>query len=281
MNYLTVTRNDISTYMVNIGNIPMLSAEEEMDLALRIYHDNDSEAAKKMILSHLRFVVYLAKKYVHYGLPLEDLIQEGNIGLMKAVQKFDPTKGVKLISYASYYIKAAIHEYVMRTWKFGKLVTTKPQRKLFYNLRQMKADIGHSSEAERKSIAKALDVPLKDVREMEERLYTTQIAFDGTGEDIYGGDDYSIPPAEYLHAEGTNPEHIIEDDEYQSFVKSKIMGVIDNLSDRDRDIILSRKFRDIPLTLQELSDRYGVSLERIRQLEENVIKKLKIVVEEI
>lgn len=276
MNNLEIIGN-LSSYFVNIANIPILTDEEEADLANRIFHDNDLEAARKMILAHLKFVVYIAKRYKGYKLPLEDLIQEGNIGLMKAVHKFDPDRGNRLISFAVYYIKAEIHDYIMKNWKTVRIITTKTHRKLFYNLRKMKVSNKYSSENECKSIAQALNTTVKDVKEMEERMYSSTIPFTSSNET---DDEYTLSPEEYLFSDNDNPEQIIENNEYQSFIKRKIMETIDDLPARERDIILSRKFTEKPTTLRELSKKYKVSFERIRQLEEKIIKKLKEVVEE-
>jgi len=271
---LTTTGN-LSSYLASMGQIPMLTREEEVELANRLIHNNDLDAAQKMILAHLRFVVYIAKKYVNYGLPLEDLIQEGNVGLMKAVHRFEPDKG-KLASYAVHYIKSEIYEYVVNNWKISKVATTKPQRKLFFNLRKMKSTIGNSTEEERKDIANTLNVSVATVRQMEERMYANHLPYNLDSDE----DDSVLSPSEFLYNDNDDPALVFEKEDYKSFTNTKLMGHIDELADRDRDIVLSRKFIDNPLTLKDLSGKYGISMERVRQLEERTLKKLKLLMEE-
>jgi len=282
-NELMVT-NNLSQYMASLGKIPMTTPEEEKELGYRILHHNDLEAAQRMILAHLRFVVYFAKKYVNYGIPLEDLIQEGNIGLMKAVYKFDPEKGVKLASFASYYIKAGMYEYVVRNWRSLKIATTKNQRKLFFNLRRMKKQVGYLTEAERMSMAETLGVNIDDVRTMEERMYSNYYSFDSTNNDDDDDSDMALPkrsPNEYLYNDEEDPATLVEEEDYQVFVKTKIMEFIDSLVDRDRDIILSRKFTEPAATLATLAEKYDISAARIAQLEEKIVNKLRKLVKDL
>lgn len=271
---LTTTGN-LSSYLSTLGQIPMLTREEEVELANRLIHNNDLDAAQKMILSHLRFVVYIAKKYVNYGLPLEDLIQEGNVGLMKAVHRFEPVKG-KLTSFAVHYIKSEIYEYVVNNWKISKVATTKPQRKLFFNLRRMKATTEHSTEEERNDIANTLNVPVATVRQMEERMYANHLSYNIDSDE----DNPITAPSDFLYNDNDDPALVFEKEDYKSFTNTKLMGHIDDLSDRDRDIVLSRRFMDNPLTLKDLSEKYDISMERVRQLEERTLKKLKLLMEE-
>lgn len=268
----------LDRYLAYVGTIPMLTEEEEFELGKRVKHDNDLEAARNMVLAHLRFVVHIAKQYKGYGLPLEDLIQEGNIGLLKAVHKFDPDKGVRLASFAVYHIRYEINEYIISNWKIVKVATTKPKRKLFFNLRKMKKSTDPSSETERKEIATALNVSIEEVREMEARMYAHHPSFERTID--YDDENDVFSPSEYLHGDD-NPADIVEDNEYQAFVKEKVMNLIDGLSDRDRDIILSRKFMEVPIPLHELAEKYDVSLQRIQQIESNVVKRLTALVSEL
>lgn len=276
MNTELTTVENLSAYLAQIGNIPLLTEEEELELARKFYHDNDLEAARKMILSHLRFVVFIAKRYKNYNLPLEDLIQEGNIGLMKAVNRFNPEQGVKLSSFAVHYIKSEILEYIVRNFKPAKIATTKAQRKLFFNLRHMKTDIGRTSKEERESIAKTLNVSTEDVEEMEKRLYAPALSFDPIDSDE---DDRTFIPSEHLADPSGDPLAALEE-EYQLAIKDKIMDFINTLPERDADIILSRKFMDPAMTLRELSERYHISMERVRQIEANIINSLSDLVKE-
>lgn len=280
MNKTLSLTDGLGSYFTQIGNIPLLTTEEERELVMRIVHDNDMEAARKLVISHLRFVVYIAKRYKYYGLPLEDLIQEGNISLMQAVDNYDPVKhpGVKFASYAVFYIKGAIRDYVVKNWKPLTVATTKAQLKLFHNLKGMKTTAGAATEEEAQSIAKSLNVSVKDVRTMEERMYATHLSFSPVDED--DTERFTMSPERMLYTEDT-PETLVEEEQYQSFVKKKVMHFIDDLTERNRDIILSRKFTEPPVTLLELSKKYDISLERIRQLENNIIKKMKKMVEEL
>lgn len=276
MNTELTTVENLTSYLAQIGNIPLLTEEEELELARKFYHDNDLEAARKMILSHLKFVVFIAKRYKNYNLPLEDLIQEGNIGLMKAVNRFNPERGVKLSSFAVHYIKSEILEYIVRNFKPAKIATTKAQRKLFFNLRSLKSDIGYSTQKERESIAKSLNVSVNDVEEMEERIYTSSLSFDTPEDD---NDNTKFIPSEHLAAEYGDPLASLEE-EYQTTIKDKIMDYINALPERNADIILSRKFMDPVVPLRELSERYNISMERVRQIEAKIINKLSEIVSE-
>jgi RNA polymerase sigma-32 factor len=282
MNRELATVDNLTSYLTFLGGIPMLTKEEELELATRVVHDNDLEAARELVMSHLRFVVYIAKRYKGYGLPLDDLIQEGNIALMRAVDNYNPIThpNIRLASYAVIYIKGAIRDYVIKNWKIVNVATTKVQRKLFSNLRSMKTKLGASSEEEAQSIAKALNVPVKDVRIMEQRMYLTHTSYDAAGESTTD-ETYTTSPSEYLHDETNNPETLVEDEEYQAYVKGIVMDFIDGMSDRDRDIILSRKFMKTPITQRELGEKYNISLQRVDQLEKRIIKNLKKMVEEL
>lgn len=268
--------NNLDAYINNVKKIPFLQSNEEFILANRYINNNDLVAAERLILSHLRFVVKIAKKYVGYGLPLEDIIQEGNIGLMKAVQRFNPDRGIKLVSFAIHWIKAQINEYVIKNWKIVKVVSTKNQRKLFYNLRKLKSDTNIPSEKERCYISKTLNVSMNEVHEMEQRMYAVFPSFDTINDDgNVEKDNMPLNPSEVLYNEEDNPAVLFEHNEYQEKVMDMIMEYLETLPDREKDIVLSRNFSDTPLTLVELGDRYDVSYERIRQIEKNTLVKLK------
>ncbi len=264
---------DLDAYLNTISAFPVLSAEEERALAERFYHEDDLDAARELVLCHLRFVVHLARSYQGYGLAQADLIQEGNVGLMKAVKRFDPSVGVRLVSFAVHWIKAEMHEYILRNWRIVKVATTKAQRKLFFNLRSAKKRLSWLNQAETKAIADELGVSTKEVTRMEGRLSASDMAFDG-----YDADDEQsggTAPAYFLASSAQDPADIVADESDQAESSQRLAAGFGELDDRSRDIIQRRWLVDEKATLQELAEEYGVSAERIRQLEKNAMKKLK------
>ncbi len=266
---------DLDAYIQTVKAIPMLSADEEKALAERFYHDNDLEAARRLVLCHLRFVVHLARGYSGYGLPQADLIQEGNVGLMKAVKRFNPEVGVRLVSFAVHWIKAEMHEYILRNWRVVKVATTKAQRKLFFNLRSAKKRLGWLSAAEAKAVAADLGVAPEVVTQMEGRLAAHDMSFDGYDDD----DDAAVAPAQFLQAEGSDPAELVASDEWWDDSTDRLHAALATLDERSRDILACRWLTDDKMTLHQLADRYGVSAERIRQLEQNALKKLRVAME--
>jgi RNA polymerase sigma-32 factor len=263
----------LEAYISAVNQIPMLSAEEEHRLALRLREHNDLTAAQELILSHLRFVVHVARSYVGYGLPLADLIQEGNIGLMKAVKRFDPSLGVRLVTFAVHWIRAEMHDFIIRNWRIVKIATTKAQRKLFFNLRKNKTRLGWMNAEEVRAIARDLDVSEQDVMEMEARLSGRDIGFD-LPED--SDDDATPSPVSYLVAEGADPAAAYEAESTEANQLEILRDGLAKLDPRTRDIIKRRWLDpDSKVTLQELADEYGVSAERIRQIETNALKKMR------
>nr|WP_096367650.1 MULTISPECIES: RNA polymerase sigma factor RpoH [Thiohalobacter] len=271
---LTLARGDLTGYIQQVNSFPMLSADEERQLATRLREDGDLEAARQLVLSHLRFVVHVARTYSGYGLPLGDLIQEGNIGLMKAVKRFDPTVGVRLVSFAVHWVRAEIHEFILRNWRIVKVATTKAQRKLFFNLRSAKKRLGWFTENEVRAVAEDLGVKPEVVREMESRMSGQDVGFDMSSEDS-DEDSRSFSPAAYLSAPNTDPAELLESDDWEDHNQQALYQALAGLDERSRDILAQRWLADNKATLHELADRYGVSAERIRQLEANAIKKLK------
>ncbi len=271
---MTVPAGNLESYIQATRSIPMLSAEEERELATRLQEQGDLDAAQQLILSHLRFVVHIARGYSGYGLPQADLIQEGNIGLMKAVKRFDPTVGVRLVSFAVYWIRAEIHEFILRNWRIVKVATTKAQRKLFFNLRSSKKRLGWMNHSEVEQVAEDLGVSEKDVLEMESRMSGRDVTFDQPGDD---DDDRGplLSPVHYLEDNSDAPDRVAEAEDWQEFNHRQLLEAMDNLDDRSRDIIQQRWLTDDKATLHELADKYQISAERIRQLEGNAIKKLK------
>lgn len=267
-----VPQGSIGAYVQSVNQFSMLSAEEEKELAERLFNNGDLDAARKLVMSHLRFVAYIAKSYAGYGLPQADLIQEGNIGLMKAVKRFDPSIGVRLASFAVHWIKAEIHEYVIRNWRVVKIATTKAQRKLFFNLRKAKKRLGWFSEDEVQTVAENLNVSTKDVLEMESRLNGQDQAFDLSGSD---DDEGSFAPVQYLEDKSADVAVAVESENSQSHLKNKLYASLSQLDERSQDIISSRWLSEPKATLQDLASRYNVSAERVRQLEANAINKLK------
>ena len=257
----------------------MLSAEEEKALAERLHYQGDLDAAKTLILSHLRFVVHIARNYSGYGLPQADLIQEGNIGLMKAVRRFNPEVGVRLVSFAVHWIKAEIHEYVLRNWRIVKVATTKAQRKLFFNLRKTKQRLGWFNQDEVEMVARELGVSSKDVREMESRMAAQDMTFDMSADDE-SGEGKSMAPVLYLQDKTSDFADGIEEDNWESHAADKLTYAMEGLDERSQHIIRARWLdEDNKTTLQELADQYGVSAERVRQLEKNAMKKLRMAIE--
>jgi RNA polymerase sigma-32 factor len=267
-----VPQGSIGAYVQSVNQFSMLSAEEEKELAERLFNHGDLDAAKKLVMSHLRFVVYIAKSYAGYGLPQADLIQEGNIGLMKAVKRFDPSVGVRLASFAVHWIKAEIHEYVIRNWRVVKVATTKAQRKLFFNLRKAKKRLGWFSQDEVETVAEHLNVSPKDVLEMESRLNGQDHSFDlGESDD----EDSNFAPVQYLEDKSADVAVSVESENSQLHLKNKLYSSLSQLDERSQDIISSRWLSEPKATLQDLASRYNVSAERVRQLEANAINKLK------
>ena len=257
----------IDTYINHVMSIPVLSTEEEVALAKNLNNENDLGAAKKLIMHNLRYVVYIAKSYSGYGLNLSDLIQEGNIGLMKAVKKYDPEKNLKLITFAIYSIKSEIHEFVIKNWKIVKIATTKAQRKLFFNLRSKKSSLSNLSSNEASLIARDLGVGVQDVIEMEKRISNTDLA-------IEDKDEENFTPSLYLKSNEPQPDEILEINEKKALA-NKLHDVIQNLDERGKDIIQSRWLSNNKLTLEDLSSKYGISRERVRQIENESLMKLK------
>lgn len=264
--------NNVNAYLQAIGGVAVLSVEEERELTERLYYENDLEAARRLVLSHLRFVVHIAKSYNGYGLPLADLIQEGNVGLMKAVKRFNPEVGVRLVSFAVHWIKAEIHEYILRNWRIVKIATTKAQRKLFFNLRKSKKTLNWLSHKETEAVAKDLGVDVADVQQMEGRMSSSDAAFDGYASD---DDDVDFAPSHYLEDSAADPAELVENTDWSTSREGQLNQALMGLDDRSRDIIASRWLSDSKATLHDLADRYGVSAERIRQLESNAMKKVK------
>ena len=266
-------------YVDAVSRIPVLSREDEHELAVRYRRDDDLGAARQLVLSHLRFVVHIARGYHGYGLPLGDLVQEGNVGLMKAVKRFDPAVGVRLVSFAVHWIRAEIHEYVLRNWRLVKIATTKAQRKLFFNLRKYKRSLGWLSAEETQAVARDLGVSAAEVTEMERRLASRDLSYDpAPGADE---EEESYSPSAYLPAPDADPAVAVERAEWDDDVTDKVADAMAQLDARSQAVLRARWMTDHKATLHELADQYGVSAERIRQIEANAIKKLrKLVVAE-
>ncbi|QEQ95397.1 RNA polymerase sigma factor RpoH [Neptunomonas concharum] len=265
---------NLEAYVQTISTIPVLSVEEERALAERLYYEDDLEAARQLVLSHLRFVVHIARSYSGYGLPLGDLVQEGNVGLMKAVKRFDPGMGVRLVSFAVHWIKAEMHEYILRNWRIVKVATTKAQRKLFFNLRSQKKGLGWMNGEEVTAIAEDLGVDEQVVRQMEGRMASVDTSFDATLNDDDDSSAY-LAPSQYLEDHSADPALQLEEANWEQDSQSKLMGALEALDERSRDILSQRWLMDEKSTLHELADKYSVSAERIRQLEKNAMKKIK------
>ncbi len=274
-----VTQDSLDSYIRSVNTYPMLTAEEERSLAERLHYHGEIEAAKSLILSHLRFVVHIARGYSGYGLPMADLVQEGNIGLMKAVKRFNPEVGVRLVSFAVHWIKAEIHEYVLKNWRIVKIATTKAQRKLFFNLRKSKKRLGWFNNGEVETVARELGVDPSEVREMESRLAAQDATFELTSDDDDTG--ASSAPVLYLEDKASDVAENIEAENWETHTNQRLASAIAGLDERSQHIVRSRWLDDDKTTLQDLADMYGVSAERIRQLEKNAMKKLKEAVGDI
>ena len=270
---LTGAVGSLDAYLERVSRIPVLSREEERALADRFRRDNDLSAARHLVLSHLRFVVHIARGYGGYGLPVGDLIQEGNVGLMKAVKRFDPSMNVRLVSFAVHWIRAEIHEYVLRNWRLVKIATTKAQRKLFFNLRKLKKNLAWLTAEETAAVARDLGVSVGEVTEMEKRLAARDLSFDPTPET--DDEEASYSPATYLPSPNADPAESVESAEWESDSSDRLRGALDSLDPRSRDILQRRWMTDDKATLHELADKYGVSAERIRQIESNALGKLR------
>ncbi|CAA0080186.1 RNA polymerase sigma factor RpoH [Zhongshania aliphaticivorans] len=270
-----VPGGDLSAYIQSVGSIPVLSAERERELAEDLFYHGNVEAARQLVMSHLRFVVHIAKSYKGYGLAQADLIQEGNVGLMKAVKRFDPEKGVRLVSFAVHWIKAEIHEYVLRNWRIVKIATTKAQRKLFFNLRGAKKQLAWFSDDEVHAVAADLGVDVAEVRRMEGRLSSVDIGFDADTDDERG----PVAPVHYLEDHSADPALLLESDNLEESNHQSLSLALSDLDERSRDILQSRWLTDNKATLHDLAARYSVSAERIRQLEQAAMKKLRAAME--
>ncbi len=269
----TLPTGSIDAYISAAFQLPLLTAEEEHDFAVRLRDNKDLQAAQALVMSHIRFVVRIARGYSGYGLALPDLVQEGTVGLMKAVKRFDPDMGVRLVSFAVHWIKAEIHEFILKNWRIVKVATTKAQRKLFFNLRSSKKRLGWFSKEEIDSVAEDLGVKPETVMEMEARLAGQDIAFDGPTHD---DEDAPIAnPAGYLPDMRLEPSVQFEETDSEQHMKAQLLGALDGLDERSRAILEARWLAEKKATLHELADRYNISAERIRQIEKNAMQKLK------
>ena len=264
---------DIESYLASVHSIPILTREQEQELAIKLYENDDLDAARQLVIHHLRFVVHIARSYQGYGLPLADIIQEGNVGLMKAVNKFDPHKGVKVVSFAVHWIKAEIHEYILRNWRQVKIATTKAQRKLFFNLRSKKKDLEWLTKDEAEKIAADLNVEVKDVLHMENRLSSTDASFDSPISS--DSDEEVMSPSQFLEDKRFSPEDLVANSEAEDMNHAALFKALESLDERSKDILLRRYLAEDKATLHDLADEYKVSAERIRQIESGALKKLK------
>lgn len=276
MEWMTPGAN-LNAYIQGTATVPMLSVEEERSLGEALYYEEDLDAARRLVMSHLRFVVHIARSYSGYGLPLADLIQEGNVGLMKAVRRFNPEKGVRVVSFAVHWIKAEIHEFILRNWRIVKIATTKSQRKLFFNLRSAKKQLQWLTADEAKAVADDLGVEVKDVMEMEMRLTARDSAFDAPADE--DDDTVAYAPALYLEDKGADPAQLVESENYEGDNSLRLAEAVKALDERSQDILQRRWLDDKKATLHQLADEYGVSAERIRQLEKNAMKKVRVAME--
>ena len=270
----TTPGRDLAGYVASANSIAVLTPEQEKELANQYYYENNVDAARQLVLAHLRFVVHMAKSYSGYGLSQADLIQEGNVGLMKAVKRFNPEVGVRLVSFAVHWIKAEMHEYILRNWRIVKIATTKAQRKLFFNLRSSKKQLGWLNNEETEAVAKDLGVDAKVVRQMEGRMSAYDMSFD-----IEADSEDDIPhkaPAYFLEDKGSDIADNIENDEWKEATSSHLRLAISELDSRSQDILKSRWLSDKKSTLHDLAKKYGVSAERIRQLEKTAMDKIKV-----
>ena len=264
---------NLEAYLSSVQNIAILTPEEEKRLAEDLYYRNDLEAARQLVMAHLRFVVHIARGYSGYGLPQADLIQEGNVGLMKAVRKFNPEVGVRLISFAVHWIKSEMHEYIIKNWKIVKVATTKAQRKLFFNLRSQKKELNWLTDDEIKTISDELGVDEKSVKEMESRLSSTDMSFDPPTE--ANDEEASFSPAGFLADETKDPADLIEREDSEEYSHELLHTALSALDSRSKEILIDRWLQDQKLTRHELADKYGVSAERIRQIEKAAMEKVK------
>lgn len=267
-----VPGQNLDAYIQSCSQIAILTPEQEKELAERLYYEEDLEAARQLVMSHLRFVVHIARSYSGYGLPQADLIQEGNVGLMKAVRRFNPEMGVRLVSFAVHWIKAEMHEYILRNWRIVKVATTKAQRKMFFNLRGQKKKLAWFTAAEVDSVAEELGVTPEVVRQMEGRLTSVDMSFDGYDDDDEGP---NLAPSQYLEDTGADPARIVMSRDSDGDSRERLFAALRKLDDRSQDILTQRWLLDQKSTLHELAEKYGVSAERIRQLEKNAMKKIR------
>jgi RNA polymerase sigma-32 factor len=270
---LTGPVGSLDAYIAQVSAIPMLSREDELALARRYRDHDDLDAARDLVMSHLRFVVHIARGYLGYGLPVGDLIQEGNVGLMKAVKRFDPDMGVRLVSFAVHWIRAEIHEFVIRNWRLVRVATTKAQRKLFFNLRRMKKNLAWLSDDETRAVAGELGVEPREVREMEQRLSSRDLSFDPAPDT--DDEESFVSPSLYLPSAELDPATAIEKEQWDGAVAESLSAAIGTLDERSRAVVRARWLAEENRTLQDLADDYGVSAERIRQIESVALKKLR------
>lgn len=270
----TTPGQDLTAYIASVNSIAMLTPEQELELAKQYYYEDNVDAARQLVLSHLRFVVHMSKTFSGYGLSQADLIQEGNVGLMKAVKRFNPEVGVRLVSFAVHWIKAEMHEYILRNWRIVKIATTKAQRKLFFNLRSSKKRLGWLNNEEAEAMAQDLGVDAKVVRQMEGRMASYDAAFDADSD----SDDEAAykAPAYYLEDQASDLATNVEEDEWEEVTNNSLHSAMSELDDRSKDILNSRWLSENKATLHELANRYGISAERIRQLEKNAMNKIKV-----
>jgi len=264
---------NLAAYVQAVSSIPLLTPEREKELAEDLYYNDNLEAARQLVMSHLRFVVHIARSYSGYGLAEADLIQEGNVGLMKAVKRFNPEKGVRLVSFAVHWIKAEMHEFILRNWRIVKVATTKAQRKLFFNLRGAKKSLAWLSAEEAQAVANDLGVDIAEVQRMEGRLSSRDVAFDSPLDQ--DDDDAWQAPQYYLEDQRSDPALAVESDDWQENSEEQLYVALAGLDERSRDILAQRWLADEKATLHELAAKYDVSAERIRQLEQNAMKKLR------
>jgi RNA polymerase sigma-32 factor len=276
---LNLPIGSLDAYIHRVNQIPMLTAEEEHDYAMRFRLEGDIESARRLVLAHLRYVVRVARAYLGYGLPLNDLIQEGNIGLMKAVKRFDPRVGVRLVSFAVHWIKAEIYEFVLRNWRIVKIAPTKGKQKLFFNLRRMKTRLGWMNDEEINAVAHDLGVSRDDVLVMEQRLNAMDVSYDPPSSD--DDDEFFKTPAHYLHDVNSDPALLIEQEISGEQGREQLFLALERLDERSQDILQQRWLVDNKATLHDLASKYGVSAERVRQLEKNAMKKLRQYMEEV
>ena len=270
----TIPGRDLTAYIASVNSIAVLTPEQERELANQYYYDDNVDAARQLVMAHLRFVVHMAKTYSGYGLSQADLIQEGNVGLMKAVKRFNPEVGVRLVSFAVHWIKAEMHEYILRNWRIAKIATTKAQRKLFFNLRSSKKRLGWLNNEETEAVAQDLGVDAKVVRQMEGRMSAYDTSFDA--EPDSDEDAVYRAPAYYLEDQSSDLALNVEEAEWEEVTNASLQLAMDELDDRSQDILKSRWLSDEKSTLHNLADKYGVSAERIRQLEKNAMNKIKV-----